>query len=128
MRYFTTGELTRLQGVQDGHMQDTCIISVYSSTPDDWNNPDPTYTAGSAIACGVEQVSPDEVQQSGQVPEIDATIRLPIGTTITPEDTVTITHRYGVALSPNEIYNVIGPVRRGPSGVRAGCKKRIDAS
>lgn len=117
MRHFTAGELARLQDTQDGAMQDTCVVCSYSATQDDWGNPSATYTDGDALACGFEHGAPDEIQESGDVPRIDGRLRLPLGTTLDERDRVRVTHRYGVELTSAETYEVVGPARRGPSGL-----------
>jgi len=128
VRDFTTEDLARLQDVQESAMQDTCVVDVHSEDGvDTWGNPVKQYTAGSAVMCGVEQVRPDEVQASGEVPVIDVVIRLPLGTIVNSADRVTVTHRYGVAQDTAMVYELVGPVRWGPSGVRVGGVLRMDA-
>lgn len=127
VRDFTSGELDRLQDVQGSAMQDTCVVSVFSSSQDDWGNPAVVYTDGSAIACGVEHVKPDEQQASGDVPVIDAVIRLPIATSLDPADLIRVTYRYGVDTT-DEMYEIVGPVRRGPSGLRVNCRRRVGSN
>lgn len=123
MRAFTTTELTRMQATQESAMQDTCRIGVYREVEDAYNNPTPTYPYGAALACGVEHVRVDEVQGTGAVPEIDARIRLPIDTTIDERDRVMVTHRYGVEIADPAVYEIEGPVKRGPSGLVLECKE-----
>lgn len=108
-------------------MQDTCVVRTYTGAADGWGNPTPTYTAGAAIACGVEHGVPEEWQDSNQVAQIDAVLRLPIGTVIAPEDLVNVTYRYGELLGTAQVFEVVGPVRQGPSGVRAGARLRVGA-
>jgi len=117
MRDFTSAELTRMRSTQDAAMQDTCQVLVYSSAADGYGNPSPTYTAGDAIACGLELVSPSEKQASGDVPVIDARLRLPIDTTIDERNRIQVTHRYGEELDTAQIFEIEGPVKRGPSGL-----------
>lgn len=117
MRAFTLGELDRMQSTQVGAMQDTCVIRSYSASQDSWGNPSVSYTGGAALACGFQHISPDEVQESGDVPRVDGRVRLPLGTELDERDRVRITHRYGVELSSPETYEVVGPARRGPSGL-----------
>lgn len=119
MRAFTTGELSQMQGTQEGAMQDRCKILSYSSSADSYGNPSASYTAGSEITCGLELVNPDEVQESGEVPVIDAVLRVALGTTIDERDRVQVTQRYGSTITA-QTYEVVGPVRRGPSGLRVG--------
>jgi hypothetical protein len=62
---------------------------------------------------GTENRRPDLTAE-----RINVTVRLPITTTIKATDHVKITHRFGVALSTAQIYEVIGEIRRGPSGLQ----------
>ena len=115
MRHFSKTELKRMQGTQAGAMQDVCRVYAYSSAPDAYGNPSPTYTAGSPVVCGFKPTS-REVQGSGEVDMVDAKLRLPIATTLDSRDRIEVTHRYGVAITP-EMYEVFGPPERGPSGL-----------
>lgn len=98
-------------------MQDRCRIGAYRSTLDGYNNPVAEYVYGELTACGLQLVRPDEVQGSGEVPEIGVELRLPLGTTLDTKDRIMVTHRYGEALETSQIYEVVGPVKRGPSGL-----------
>jgi len=123
MRVLTNNELTRMQETQNGAMQDTCIILDYSSVSNDWGNPTQSYILRtSAISCGFEPVKTSETHGSGEVPLFDARLRLPINTTIDAIDRIRITHRYGVSID-NQDYSIVGPVKRGPSGLVLNIKK-----
>jgi len=98
-------------------MQDTCNILVYGSMTDAYGNPKAVYTAGGDVVCGLELVSPDETQDTGDVPLIDAKLRLPIDTDIDERDRIRITHRYDVDLDTLLVFEIDGPVKRGPSGL-----------
>lgn len=118
MRVFTATELTRMQSTQDTAMQDRCQVGVYTApTSDDYALPVAVYTYGSAIVCGVEHVNPQEEHASGEVPVIDARLRLPIGTSIDERNRIKITRRYGSELSTPQVFEIEGPVKRGPSGL-----------
>lgn len=117
MRAFTDPELARLRATQEAAMQDRCVVQAYSSEPDEYGNPTVTYTAGDEIACGVEQVSPREVKGTGEVPVIQAKLRLPIGTVIDPRDRIQVMTRYGEALTTPQEFEIAGPVQQGPSGL-----------
>jgi hypothetical protein len=128
VRSFTVAELERMRSTQDNAMQDTCVILTYAPPTDDYGNPDLTdasaYTAGESFECGVEMVSPDEVQASGKVPDIDAHIRMPLDTVISEADRVRVSHRY--AENTDDVdYEVAGPVKRGPSGLVVECRKVV---
>lgn len=119
MKAFSTAELTRLQSAQVAAMQDTCVVQSYARTLDSYGSPVETFTDGSAIACGVDMTAGRENRRADMnVERIDATVRLPIGTVIKAADHVKVTHRFGVALGTALIFEVIGEIRRGPSGLR----------
>lgn len=120
---FTSGELTDMQNVQSEHMQDLATVDTYSVTYNSYNEPIEVWTSGSGIDCGVEMTGGVE-RYKGQFTDldIDVTLRLPINTTITIVDKVTIYKRYGVAVTPVQ-YSVIGNPRRGPSGLQVNLKQ-----
>lgn len=117
MRPFTSDELDRMQSTQEGAMQGTCNILVYSSMTDDYGNPKAVYTAGGDVECGLEHVQPKEAQDTGEVPMIDARLRLPIDTEIDERDRIQVTHRFGEELDSPQVFEIAGPVKRGPSGL-----------
>jgi len=118
MRSFSTTELARMQATQNAAMQDTCQIGAYTAgSAGTYGMVAVTYTYGDALSCGLEHLSPREMLPSTDAPTIDARIRLPVGTTITSRDLVKITYRYGVELGTAQVYQVVGPPRRGPSGL-----------
>jgi len=114
-------ELSSLQAAQEAAMMDTCIIQKFSSTDSDLGDPVASYTDGDAISCGLNNRGGREVQDADMTTLItDATIRLPIGTEVEMQDRVKVTHRFGVAAVST--YEVVGPVRRGPSGLQVDVK------
>lgn len=123
MRAFTTTELSRMQATQEAAMQDTCRLGAYRSTEDGYNNPAPEYVYGVLLDCGVEHVQPDEVQDTGLIPALDVRIRLPIDTAVDDRDRVMVTHRYGVEIANPAVYEIVGPVKRGPSGLVLECRE-----
>lgn len=126
MRTFTTTELARMRAAQNSAMQDTCKIGVYSATDDAYNNPAEAYDySGDPVACGVEHVAPDELQGTGQVPDIDVRLRLPVGTAVKPTDRVRITHRYGEDVIDQD-YAIVGPAKCGPTGLVLELRKVTD--
>lgn len=113
---FSADEMSDMQDAQEAAMMDTGKVLVYAATTDAYGNPAETYTAGSAISCGFKPVRPYEVNGTSQVPQYDAELRLPIGTTITSLDRFQLTHRFGVDVA-DEVYSVIGQPKRGVSGL-----------
>ena len=129
MRPFQTAELTRMQDTQESAMQDKCQILRYASLDDSYGNPEASYTAWPEIVCGVKQLLPREIQQSGEVPVIDAVIRFPLGTKIDSRDRIRVSWRYDVEKLPElsrDEYDIVGPVREGPSGIRVDCRLRTE--
>lgn len=117
MHAFAATELARMRSAQQSSMQDVCQIGRYQSTADAYNNPDVEYVYGGQQACGFEHLQPKEVQGTAQVPIIDARLRLPVGVDVDPRDRIRIEERYGEVLASPEVYEIEGPVRRGPSGL-----------
>lgn len=128
MTSFSTSELTAMQAAQDGHMMDTCTVDAYADGgPDAYGNSDPSWTPGSAIVCGFKPVKVAEGLEASEVPLKDAVIRLPIGTSLTNLDRITVTHRHGVAVT-NVTYAIVGEAKRGPSGLQVDVKRVTDGS
>ena len=130
MRSFDSAELRRLQSTQERAMQDQAVRLMYQETADSYGNPAPHYqtmggetfpldfpTEFADLACGLEHLNPEEVQDTGEVPRIIARLRLPIDTVIDERDRIQVTHRYGVPLDPAQVFEIVGPARRGPSGL-----------
>ena len=117
MRHFTSTELIRMRGTQDGAMQDVCRIGAYTAADDAYNLPDVTYVYGVEVICGLDLMSPTEQQASGEVPVINAKLRLPIGTEIDERDRIRIEQRYNEDLDTPQVFEIEGPVDRGPSGL-----------
>lgn len=119
MRAFTSAELSTLQTAQTGVMMDTCVVQVYAtSSQDAYGAPVATYTDGAAITCGVEMTGGKESWRANMIAtHIDATIRLPIATSIKSTDRIKVTHRFGAAITAL-VFEVVGAVRRGPSGLQ----------
>jgi hypothetical protein len=121
---FTAAELANLRTAQAGHMLDTGIRQVHSRTFDTFGGPVDVWTdASSSTACGldmrpgVERHKPDMT-----IVQYDASLRLPIATTIDPKDRWKITHRFGEAIT-NLVFEIAGPIQRGPSGIRLLLRK-----
>jgi hypothetical protein len=106
-----------MRSTQDSAMQDVCRVGAYTATDDAYNLPSVTYVYGAEITCGLELVNPAEEHASGEVPVIDARLRLPIGTTIDERDRIRIEQRYNESLTDPQIFEIEGPVKRGPSGL-----------
>lgn len=117
---FRRTTLLRMREVQDGHMQDVAHILEWSTTwedTDDYGIPEDGWTALLETKCGLKLYSPKEIQASGEVPVVMGELRMPIGTKIDTRSRIRITERYGEALVEPMLFDIEGPVRRGPSGL-----------
>lgn len=118
MNKFTSDELSRLQSTQTEAMQDTAAIGVYSMTRDAYGAEIASYTYGSDLFCGYDPTGGLETRRATMTPlKVSATVRLPIGTTISRRDRIKIKKRFGVAISPEIILSIISEPERGPSGL-----------
>lgn len=116
--YFSKDELALMQAHQAYHMMDTCTVDVCTDAgADAFGNPNPSWVASDPIKCGLRMTAPDEGALNADAPLMDAQLRLPIDTSISSKDRITITHRHGVPITPNETYMLIGEPKRGPSGL-----------
>lgn len=120
---FSMDELARMQAAQADGMQDRCTISHYSAgAVDAYGKPAPAWTADSAAtACGLNSSAHREVMDGAQVVVTDAVLRLPIDTVIGARDRITVTQRFGAAITP-QYFEVLGEPMRGPSGLRVNLR------
>jgi len=83
-----------------------------------------TFADGADLVCGLD-MRPGSERHTAEMTVInyDATIRLPIASTPSTKDRVKVTKRFGEALAAALVYNIVGPIQRGPSGVRLLLKK-----
>jgi hypothetical protein len=125
MRAFTADELTRMRGVQNDAMLDTCTINTWHATQDDYGTEINVPIVRAGVACGLDVSGGGQQEQrrdDGTVAVIIATLRMALadGESITAKDSITVTHRNGEALTPPLTYGIDGPVRRGPTGIVLG--------
>ena len=123
-------QMANMQAIQERSMADTCTIQRYQSSDDDYGNPKAAWPDGWSVLCGLKHVDPDEVQGAGNVPIIDARLRLSLDYVdmIDERDRIKITHRYGTALETPQVFSIVGPVKRGPTGIVLELKIVTDGS
>ena len=126
--HFTTTQLTRMQSLYTSSLQDVCRIGSYYETEDSYGLPTASYYYGERQYCGIELVSPKEEQNSGEVPVIDAVLRLPIDTDIDEHDRIRLIERYNATMDDDIVFEIEGPIRRGPSGIRLALRKVDDGT
>lgn len=109
-----------MRAAQDEHMMDICVLQAVVETRDDHNEKVQTWPADSAaLICGLDMRPGSERHGTDKtVINYDATIRLPIATAPGLKDRLKVTKRYGEALGVPLVYDIVGPIQKGPSGVR----------
>ena len=122
---FSAGELARMQAAQADSLQDTCVLQVWSSgSSDAYGQRVEAWTDSAPMACGFNPKGGREVNGGEASPIItDASVRMPVGVTVDRKDRVKITHRFGVALTAAQVFEVLGEPRRGPSGLQLDLRR-----
>lgn len=122
---FSSDELTEMRATQVAHMMDTCHLQACVQTRDSTNELVETWPAdGDALVCGLDMRPGNERHGADMtVLAYDATLRLPITATPDARDRVKITKRFDEALGTALVYNIVGPIQRGPSGIRLLLKR-----
>lgn len=111
-------ELNAMADTAESSMMDTCVVQTVSETADAVGGMTQTWTDSSAIDCGVRFTSErrqETIEVAGVRYDVDATIRVALGVTVTPKNRIKVTHRYYQALSTPWVFEVLGVARRGPS-------------
>ena len=131
---FSADELAWMRAAQDGHMPDTGNVMPYSANLDSFAQSVNTWPTDSAsIACGLDMRPGSEKLGSfegysrsiatGTILEYDATVRVPIGTSVDVRDRFKVTKRFGETLSTALVFDIVAPPQRGPSGLRLLLKR-----
>jgi len=122
---FSAGELSAMQDHQENHMMDTCAIQAVSVSGDTFGQQVESWPVdGDDLSCGLDMRPGSERREPDKtILEYDATIRLPLGTTIDVRDRIKVTERFGETLDTPLVYEIIGPVQQGPSGIRLLLKR-----
>jgi len=122
---FSAAEVLALAATQNAWMQDSCQINSYASGVDADGGPTSVYTLYSEIACGVDTGKTEKGyshDSSGTDYRSDATIRLPLGTSIKFSDHIIVTKRMGVACTQVE-YHLTRVPAVGVSCITCSCQK-----
>lgn len=122
---FTAAELSEMRQAQAGHMMDMAIIQRHGYTANDLNEQVSAWTDdATSTIIGISQAITNEQRNSDMtVLPWDATARLPVTVSLDAKDRIKVTHLFGEALSAAVVYEVFGPIRRGPSGLQVRLKK-----
>ena len=106
-------------------MMDTGVIQANVQTKDSFGEPVNTWPVDSAdVACGLNLRSGNERHALDKtILKYDATIRLPIASTPDPKDRIKVTKRFSETLLTPLVFDIVGPIQRGPSGIRLLLKR-----
>lgn len=119
MRTFNAAELAGLRTAQEGAMQDTGNVETYSESINSYGEAVPSFAHAADIACGLD-MHPGSINLEPNKTTVvyDAIVRLPINTTVKMTDNFRVTKRFGETLATALIFNIVGTIQRGPSGIR----------
>jgi len=122
---FSSSDLTNMRTTQQNHLMDECVTQAFVETADTFGELVQTWPADSAaLVCGLDMRSGAERHGIDMtVLEWDAVIRLPITSAPNAKDRIKITKRFGETLDTALVYEIVGPIQRGPSGVRLLLKR-----
>lgn len=116
-------ELARLQAAQVSSLMDTCVLMQYTTIGETtYGTPVERWLDCGSYPCGFRPTVRRELLGQSEVPEAEAELRLSINTAVEHVERIRLTHRYHVAITPEE-YDVVGEPKRGPSGLVLLLKK-----
>ncbi len=122
---FTDADLESMRDMQDAHMLDTGLVQAVTVTGDTFGQQVESWTDGSAIACGLDMRPGSERHGTDKtLIEYDATVRLPVSTTVDLRDRFKVTKRFGETLTTALVFDIVSPIQRGPSGIRLMLRRR----
>lgn len=117
---FTAQDLTAFREAQYGHMQDagyfqalTRTFNTYGEEVNSWAD------SGSEVSCGLEMMSGAEMRrQDKTIVTYDAVLRIQVTELPSELKRFRVTKRHGETLATALVFDILSPVRRGPSGNR----------
>jgi hypothetical protein len=122
---FSITELNGMRDTQTAHMMDTCVI--YRPLTTEKNSRGETvksWDEGVTSICGLQMEPLSREIGDGIIESnIDAILRLPLGTEVEPGDEIVIVKRFGEDIEPRR-YEVDSFTNDGPSGCRVNLKVR----
>lgn len=115
----SASELSQLQTEYEATFSDTGQIGTRTTDTNAMNETEKTWSYGDALACGFQYLGGTERSRGaeGTITPVNARVRLPRGTSISPLSRFKLTHRYGTVLSTPQEFDVVGYPQEGPSGV-----------
>lgn len=95
-------------------LHDECIIMRYvEGIANDYNLSEPTFVDGTPIKCSFADEGSDEITNTlFDTPKANATFWLEPSVYVTPQYRIKLTKRYGVAVTTQNVYQVMGEPSR----------------
>lgn len=118
----TAADIANMKECSENTMLDTCTIDTQAAG----TGKNPTggaFTSSDAISCGFNASASDEVFDGSQQTITDAKIRLPADTVASSKNQITITKRFGVAISPVQHFAILGEPKLTPSELVCNCRR-----
>ena len=122
---FSAHDLENMRTTQEAHMMDTYVFQACVQTRSTTGALVETWPADSAASdCGLD-MRPGSERDGVEMVVLtyDATLRLPITSPPNAKDRIKITKRFDENLAVPLVYNIVGPIQRGPSGIRLLLKR-----
>ena len=129
---FSTLELAQLKADNEGHLMDECTILTRSDALDAAGQPIPSWAeAATAVPCGFgfspfkfrsREISVAGAEETSEI-LVRARISLDYFDTISQNDRLKLTKRFGSTYTTPETYEVQGFLERGPSGLVVNLKR-----
>ena len=120
MNELSVAELAGMRSVQVDSLQDLCVIQRHTYTGDTYGQQVSSWTDDSdTTVCGLDmRPGSERWSERAMVLNFDATLRLAITETVDEKDRIKITKRYGSILATPLVFEIVGPMQRGVSGIR----------
>ena len=124
-------ELGQMQVDNESYMMDTAVIYTRDDTLDSYGQPRPTWTEGATIPCGFafspfkfrsRELAIYGAEETSEI-LVRARVSLDYRDSLSTKDRLRLTHKFGVALTTGEDYDIQGFVEYGPSAMIVNLKR-----
>lgn len=104
--------VSRLRMINRMALQDTCVRLIHSPQPANaYGVQEAGYVEGEILPCLFRSGSKKETMGQTRTPAAQARLRLAHDVVLLAADRIKLTHLHGEALTPAEVYEVVGPPR-----------------
>lgn len=120
MRPLSSAEISRMESTTTASFPDLCTVDILSTSRNSFGEEVRTFTSGSQISCGFELVGGVEDRTNGLIViHTRAMFNLPLGTTISIKDRITLKRRYNQTV--NLQYEVVSEPVKNLDCIRVEC-------